>query len=400
MAHHNARHDADMQYAPVHGVGTSTAGWQQLVDLIEEVMADEDLLPQVIAGVRAMVSEVARLPVADMAGHTRALLTAATRALAARRGPTQAELAFVEELATTRASQGIGIEVVLGAIHLSERAIWARARELARSRGVDEGTLLDARELYDDWAEAVRSRLIRAHREARAVHGGARRDRDVEVMTRLLEGGSAAMLAAAEAGLPHSDGLWVLVARQAGPATELLRRLGAESATSLVVPLGDTVVGVLAARPVVRAAARAGDGVVGAAGPAGAEEVGAAHRLATATVQAAEVLGRTGLVHVAELATPVALLGRTDLATVLVARHAVARRQLGDGALAVARAVRTWLELDRDTAAAARALYVHENTVRNRIQRFAATTGIDPYGTFGAVDAWWLARAWLADEEA
>lgn len=381
---------------------TTAAGWQQLVDLIEEVMADEDLLPQVIGGVRAMVSEVAQLPVADMAGHTRALLTAATRALAARRGPTEAELAFVEELATTRASQGIGIEVVLGAIHLSERAIWTRARELARSRGVDEGTVLDARELYDDWAEAVRSRLIRAHREARSVHAGARHDRDLEVMTRLLEGGSAATLAAAEAGLPHAGGLWVLLARQGAPAADLLRRLGTEAATALVVATGDTVVGVLASRPVVRAGARTAVEVVGAvgvAGPVGAEEVGAAHRLATATVQAAEVLGRRGLVHVGEVASPVALLGRTDLAAVLVARHADARRELGDGAVPVARAVRAWLEADRDTAAAARDLYVHENTVRNRLQRFAATTGIDPYGTFGAVDAWWLARAWLADEE-
>ncbi|GIF41435.1 hypothetical protein [Actinoplanes xinjiangensis] len=64
--------------------------WTAVVDLIERVMGDEDLLPSVISGVRATVREVAVLPPSDIAGHTRALLTAATRALADRRGPTGA----------------------------------------------------------------------------------------------------------------------------------------------------------------------------------------------------------------------------------------------------------------------------------------------------------------------
>jgi hypothetical protein len=118
--------------------------WTAVVDLIERVMGDEDLLPSVISGVRATVREVSVLPPSDIAGHTRALLTAATRAMAARRGPTEAELSFVAELGVTRARQGVPIEAVLGAIHVAERAIWARAREVARAEGVSAERLLDA----------------------------------------------------------------------------------------------------------------------------------------------------------------------------------------------------------------------------------------------------------------
>lgn len=384
---------------------TSSPDWSGVVDLIEQVLAEDDLMASVVAGVRTVVQEVSSLPAADIAGHTRALLTAATRALAGRRGPTEAELAFVEELAVTRAGQGIPIEGVLGAIHVAERAIWARARELAQGRGLDPARLLDARELYDDWAEAVRRRLIRAHREARDAQdrsdrdpggwGGAQRIRDAELLRRLLEGGSAAVLAAAEAGLPPGGALWVLVARGSDQAaTAALERLAREHSPACAARVGDVVVAVVARRPLGRASET---GVVGLAGPVGPEEAGAAHRFATSAVAAAEATGRTGLVHVADVASVAAVLSRRDLATSLVARHRDGHARLGEHVIPVARAVRSWLECDRDTARAAGELFVHANTVRNRVQRFTQVTGLDPLDTFGAVDAWWLCHEWLAE---
>lgn len=80
--------------------------------------------------------------------------------------------------------------------------------------------------------------------------------------------------------------------------------------------------------------------------------------------------------------------------------HAHARRELGTAARAVAVAVRSWVEHDRDTAAAEADLSVHATTVRHRVHRFAELTGIDPQTTFGAIDAWWLSRAWLQEASA
>lgn len=375
--------------------------WSDVVDLVDRVLADEALLPQVVSGVRGMVQEVASLPVSDMAGHTRALLTAATRALAARRGPTEAELAFVEELAVTRASQGIPIEVVLGAIHVAERAIWGRAREISAEAGLAPELLLDARELYDDWAEEVRARLIRAHRETRAAANGLRRDRSAEILRRLLEGGSAAALASAEIGLPAAGGLWVLIARpDRGEGEQRLARAVGETrgatAPGVRGQVGDAAVAVVARRPAWRGE---DDAAVAVAGPVPPEEVGAAYRLALAALPAAESVGRAGLVHVSEVSAVAALLGRPDVAHALAAAHTPARSELGAALEPLARTVRSWVERDRDTEATASALFVHANTVRNRVQRFAAVTGIDPHSSFGAVEAWWLCRVWL-DEDA
>ncbi|MER7545221.1 helix-turn-helix domain-containing protein [Spirillospora sp. NPDC127506] len=366
------------------------ADWTPVIDLIERISGEEDLLPSVVAGVASLVREVSVLPPADIAGHTRALLAAATRAIAARRGPTEAELAFVAELGVTRARQGVPVEAVLSAIHVAERAIWSRAREAAAAAGVGEGLLLDARELYDDWAEAVRTRLIRAHRDAlRAAGAGPEREaRDAALLRRLLDGGSAAALAAAEAGLPAGGALWVLAARPSGADRDGPPPVRPPALSALLDGLRFAV----AARPPVSP----GGAPAGLAGPAEAENLAAARRLAVSALAAAEATGRTGVVHVAEVAVVAAAADRTDLTAILLDRYRAARAELGANAEPVACAVCAWLEEGRDVAAAAGRLFVHPNTVRNRVQRFAEVTGVDASDTFGGVNAWWLCRAWLA----
>ncbi|MFC6153837.1 helix-turn-helix domain-containing protein [Nocardioides yefusunii] len=398
-----------MSAAVTHGAGLTSgrpegagepAGWAAFVELMEHVLADETLLPQVVAGVRSMVTEVAFLPVSDMAGHTRALLTAGTRALAGRRGPTEAELAFVEELGVARAAQGIPVDVLLSAVHVSERVVWSRARETAAAAGLPPEVLLDARELYDDWAGVVRSRLIRAHREADAAAAGPGRDRRAVLLRRLLEGGSVAALAAAELGLP-SSGVWVAVTRGDGDGgLRRLARVAGETrgVTTLGVRgrVGGALVAVLGAAP---ASPGPEADVVAVAGPVAADELGAAHRQALAALTAAEAVRRAGVVHVAEVAAVAALLSRPDLEQVLVAGQEGAGRALGPSRAAVARTVRRWAECDRDAVAVAGELFVHPNTVRNRVQRFAEVTDIDPWSALGGMQAWWLARAWDDLEE-
>lgn len=375
--------------------GTVRSGdWDDVVALVEAVMADEDLVTTAISGVRQLVKEVATLPPADMAGQTRAMMAAATRALAGRRGPTEAELSFVEDLAVTRAQQGIPIEVVLAAIHISERAIWSRGREVAAELGLDPMRVLDARELYDDWAEAVRARLIRAHREAGTRSRGT--DREVEVVRRLLGGGTAGALAAAEAGLTPGRPVWVLAARGEG-AMPRLRKVAGPRPQAWAADLIDGSVA-FTARPPDELGQQAEEaGVIGVSGPVPVEEAGAAHRLATAAISAGLALGRRGLVPVADVAVVAALQGRADLAGVVAERYATAHRELGSQAPAVTRTVAAWLDAARDTEAAAATLFVHANTVRNRVQRFSEVTGLDLQHPQEAIQAWWLCELWSGD---
>ena len=372
----------------------TNADWAAVIELIEHVMTEEDLLTSAVASVRGSVREVAPLPAADIAGHTRGLLAAATRALADRRGPSEAELSFVAELAVTRARQDVPIEAVLTAVHVAARLVWSRAREIAAERGIPAETLLDVRELYEDWAEAVRGRLIGSYQAVKLAQGTRAGDRETVLLRRLLAGGSGAVLAAAEAGLP-GGGLWLIVARAdtESPAVGALQRRLRGQAQTLLSFDGGFLVAVTARQP---APGLAGTEVTaGLAGPGEAGALPALRRLALAALTAAELTGRARPTHIAEVAVLAAVADRPDLAGALLERHAAARAALGAQLRPVATAVRAWLEADRDTAQAGERLFVHPNTVRNRLQRFTEVTGIDPAGTVGGLNAWWLCRTWL-----
>jgi hypothetical protein len=367
-----------------------TAPWSEIADLIESVAGSGTLVAEAVEEVRATQPQMATLDAGDVARHTRALLAAATRAIAARRGPTDAELSFVEDLAVTRARQGIPIEAVLAAIHVAERRIWAAARERARADGVPQGQVLDARELYDDWAESVRTRLIVAHRRAEASARTTGQDRPGRLLRRLLDGGAAAALAAAEAGLP-TGALHVLVVpdvrgdRAAALVTAFRTRGAGGAADGSVVGVVGTVTDELRADL---------DGLAcGVAGPGVAEEVPALRRLAAAAADVAREQGLSGPTPVADVAVAVALNGRADLAAALVDRHRPALASLGRKAVDTAATVRVWVECGQDADAAAARLFVHPNTVRNRVGAMAEASGLDPRDPVDAVTLWWLARS-------
>ena len=374
--------------------------WGALVALIEQVASTADLMDQVARDVRGSIKEISGLDAAEVSRSTRGLFAASTAAIAERRGPTEAELSFVAALGTTRARQGIPIEAVLHAIHVAERRIWARAREVARGCGVDPFLLLEARELYDDWTQAVRGRLLAAHAAARGSRAGelpSARDAQALLLARLLQGGSAAALAAAEAGLPQA-GLVVLVAvtvTEAEERTLTARRL-AGPAPAVVARNGSELVAVLSGPPRARALAGV-DRVVGQSGPGAATEVPVLRELAAAAAAAGAERGRTGLVPVASVASLIAVADRADLARVLTEHHRAALAGLGRHAAATIGTVRAWIECGCDANAAAAREFVHPNTVRNRVEALTRATGSRATDALALTDLWWLCRTWQAD---
>lgn len=364
---------------------SDATGWDEIVALIESVASTPKVLTAAVDEVRAASRVIATLDAADVARRTRDLMTAATRAIAARRGATEAELAFVEDLAVTRARQGIPISEVLSAIHVASRRIWAETGALARELGVDSALLLQARELYDDWAEAVRQRLLTAHHAAEVAARLPHRDRDDEVVRRLLQGGSAAVLAAAEAGIAP-DSVWVGVAGD----SETIRPVRSWLRSSGVLGVDDGTVVLVASR---MPGGDPGSGVaLGVAGPGDVREVPQLRRLASAAATASMILGRAGAVHVADVAPVAALIDRPDLGVALVNRHHAAVTALGPHREPTLDTVRLWLENGRDANRAARAAYVHPNTVRNRVHTLCSATGLNPGDTFEAAALWWLCR--------
>jgi hypothetical protein len=373
----------------------TSGAWAGIVRLVDVLAGDGSLVDEAVRDVQHSVAELGRLDRADIARHTRALLAAAIRAIADRRGPTEAELAFVEDLAVTRARQGVPIHDVLTAIHVAQRHVWSRARSLAGGAGVEAGLLMDARDLYDDWSEQVRARLIVAHRRTEIGQAQSQRDRDVQLVHRILEGGSAAALAAAEAGLPPTEPLWVVRTRPTDTidAAGLEEQLRTDHA-DLFARVEEDLVGLL-----VRAPRPDGDPAVpvGVAGPLPVEEADVGAAWSQAALEGAATLGRTGLHEVGDVAVTAALRSRPDLARAVVDRRLGGLRTDTAFARDMAETVVAHVERDRNVEATAHALFVHPNTVRHRLKRFEELTGLRPDSSFDAIAAWWSLRQWLEE---
>lgn len=365
--------------------------WRPIVELIDAVTADPAVIDQAVRDVRVAVPDVGRLRPEDIARHTRSLLAAAVRAIADRRGPTTAELDFIEGLAVVRAQQQIPVGSVLTAVHVASRPVWRRSRELAAERGVPLELLIDARDLYDDWAEQVRARLIVAHRDAELDRARSLRDRRVELLRRALDGGPVAAVAVTEAGLDASRPVWVVHATppDEAAAARLEVALRGEAA-DLFATLDGVLVGVVQRRP---DPPQPGLGSpVGVVGPVSADELDVAALRARWTHDAAVLEGAQGVRSWDRSAAMVALASRPDLATALAT--SLGDRLAGEGrfAAALAATVVAYVEHDLRVDPTAASLYVHPNTVRHRLRRFTDLTGLPLTGVVDAATAWWLLR--------
>ncbi|MTV27907.1 PucR family transcriptional regulator [Nitriliruptoraceae bacterium ZYF776] len=371
----------------------SRAAWQPIVALLDRLAGEPALVDEAVREVRAQVPAVGRLPAEDVARQTRALLAAAVRAIAERRGPSDAELAFIEQLAVTRADQQVPIDAVLTAIHLAGRRIWLRARAVAAELDIGPEQVLDARELFDDWSEQVRTRLLVSHRAAELARAASLRDRRVALLRRALSGGTAAPGAVGEAGLPAA-GLWVVTSEpvddaDAGRMEPALRA----GVTDLFGVLEGRLVGVLAARP------ESGEGPavgVGCAGPVEAGRLDLAARWARLAVGVAgaggAASGAPALVDVTDVPVAAALLGEVPLGRHLAACAGEGLAGEGEFAQVLCDTVVAFVERGAQVGPTAEALVVHPNTVRHRLRRFTAVTGLGLDDPFAAVAAWWLAR--------
>jgi DNA-binding PucR family transcriptional regulator len=366
--------------------------WQPIIELIDLVTSDPTVIDEAVRDVQVGVVEIGRLAPEDVRRHTRALLAAAVRAIAERRGPSDAELDFIADLAVARARQQVPIQAVLTAVHVASRPVWQRARALAEEREVPLSLLVDARDLYDEWAEQVRARLIVAHRDAELSRTQSLHDRRAALLQRALEGGAAAALAVAEAGLPAAGPLWVVHSEPSDDAAagQLEERLRTD-VQDLFGRVDDALVGVLGRQPRARV-----EEVVGLAGPFGPDELDVAALWARWAHGGADARGRRGVVALDEVGVEAAMVSRPALGHALAARRLEPLLAEGDFADAVARTVIAYAEHDRRVDATAASLFVHPNTVRHRLRRFGDLTGLELDSTFGTVAAWWAARSWMA----
>ena len=168
----------------------------------------------------------------------------------------------------------------------------------------------------------------------------------------------------------------------------LLQHLGVAVPNSHTRPLvgqvGQDVVGISPTRPTPLSGA-----VTAVAGPVNVSSIPSAFAEATRVLRVALRYRRMGVVDSASLSVRMAVEQQPDVGRLLHQRYVLRTAGQGPTGADLLETVRTWMHRHRSIPETARALSVHENTVRSRLARFADLTGADLTNTDALVEVWW-----------
>ncbi|MGT2424784.1 PucR family transcriptional regulator [Amnibacterium kyonggiense] len=374
-----------MSYRRTDAAQASTTGWSRLSELMRQFVSDAPGLEEAMAArIRSAVPAYAE----GSAFPSSALLASCASHVAFIRGAgTEAGENGPHAIGADRARAGVPLATVLSAYRVGAQVIWEQLAAYARRSGdadVDDLVELASETwlMHDEfasamergWLDAEQSRLIRAHRERASVVDS--------IVRSTTESPSHLWEAVDRLGLPRVGDFVIVVVRveQLGvdPLPGVERRLERQQVASAWLLRSEMLVGVvLMTAPnadaalhslLVEAGATCGISPVRDDYAQGAQ----AFRFAAAAA-AASPTGRT--TRFADVPMAVVVAAAPD-----VAREVSAGVLSGVLALpeeersTMLETIRAWFEADGSTADTAAALYLHPNSVRNRLKRWEALT--------------------------
>ncbi len=351
---------------------------------------------------------------ADVREHCRLHVDLLLGTLRRSEGPDRADLEFAREAAARRVRQGIPLDGLLQAFRIGHRTLWqAILDEVEPSRAGREAaiTLAGAAMAYIDVASThVAEAYMRESGQLAELGNRLRRD----LLENLLAGRLPDEAETEALGLDIGRDTMLLVAVAAplaaseadehalAQAADSLRD-GAGSRPLVVVRQGEVVAvmplpdaDLTQARTALERATAGGrqKGVAQVAiglssvcrGPA---------EVAQRYLEAHQALGRTDaerpIVSLSELSPFEHLVAAADRSTRASIRTRAGALTEGRSDVLM-RTLRAFLDADLDVASAARALYVHPNTVRYRLRRIGERTGLDPRRFSDQVELLTIAR--------
>ncbi|WP_250282832.1 PucR family transcriptional regulator [Frankia sp. CiP1_Cm_nod2] len=292
-----------------------------------------------------------------------------------------------------RALQGIPSEDVVEAYRRVLSVLRDAFIEEAVAAGADPWAVLTGARRLWDLTDRFSSVLVSARQQVEI--DAARRDERhrMAFLHRILTGG-ADPAELVEGGAVHGilpdREYWVLRCRQRPEGVQRLIRQLEPAGTGvgfrpLITMFDDDVVGISAIRPVPH-----DDAVIAVAGPVTLTGVPQAFAEATRVLNVAVRYRRTGVVDSSSLSVRAAVEQQAELGEQLFRRYVTRLSgRSGSASAEILETVRTYLRERRSVAAAARALSVHENTVRYRLERYQTITGADLADTDTLVEVWW-----------
>ncbi|MEW2352912.1 helix-turn-helix domain-containing protein [Spirillospora sp. NPDC029432] len=300
------------------------------------------------------------------------------------RNPVTADAAAV---GADRAERGIPVEDVMHAYRIGVRTVWERFAREARRNDADPGEILMLAERVWAWADGVMVRAAREHRRVdleTALDAQQRRGAFIRALLSGTLDRAGLHLQAAAFGLNADREYVPFRARGGTDARAIVTALVPYFPhTSPPVTLVDgDVAGLLARRP----GPKVPDDVVVGIGPSvrPADAVSAFGRASRALDTAAR-FRLSGVYDLADLGLRSSVVSEDEIGTLLYERYLAPLQDLPD----IERTVVTYLSGGMHVDDAARALFIHPNTLRNRLRRFEELTGADLRDHATLAELWW-----------
>ncbi|GAA1457008.1 hypothetical protein GCM10009619_08530 [Williamsia maris] len=336
-----------------------------------------------------------RIPVYDLIArdeierNTRAVLHIVLRQV--RSDTPQINTTELAELARRWSTQQIPLELVAHSIQVGARLLAKIVRARATEQGMSPEVIDDLQDMMWHWATSY-SAVINAVLQEDAVSLAARRS---TFLRRLVEGEfvpTSLPARLAEHGVQPDHRYRVVCADHDDPRFDSeVRATIRLRCGSRDVPVVDAVVDSYYVALLPSLPDDLELGALVAVGPAELPvDAGTSYRRARHTLDIAARFDRTGLVHLAGLGALPLLAFDDDTARDLADVHLAPLRERGDVGAEIIDTVASFLRHDRRVEDTAAALFLHRNTVRNRVSRFGSLTGLDLDRTDDLVLTWWL----------
>jgi hypothetical protein len=348
---------------------------------------------EIVAAIRAEVDGLADLTPEVMTGLVKADLDRAIEAISTRRLPTDEELADLAATAANLARSGIAVETVLRARRVAIRRSCELLREVGAEAGLDPASQVECIYRMWEWADAMQVADAEAHRSAeREMNGRGEEGRAWFVRSLLL----GTLSPSEVSGRASAYGLLpgqLYRAFRARPASEagmraLSRAIESTGAGNGHGVLMATIDGDLCG-VVTRPPRLSGEGLVGLGSETDLAHLDSSFEHANRALETAVAFSYDGVVAMEDLSLRPAIMSEGHLGERLVNRYLDPLHELGEFGATLEETVREYLAHGMRIDESAKALFVHPNTLRHRLDRFQQLTGADLRNTEDVLEIWW-----------
>jgi hypothetical protein len=349
---------------------------------------------EIVAAIRGEIAAFADIDVEEIRRMAASDIRRGQAAMAERRLPTQDELDASAAVTAGLARAGVPLDAINQSRRIAVRRIFDVWRERASTGGADPSAQVEYLYTLWNWTDAITARAASAYRQVEVEVEGRDEDQRAWYLRGVLDGSLSPLEAqsrAAAYGLLPGGRYTALRARPGAEVDvrQLQRSIETSGATDdgglLAAVVDGHVWGLVSRTPAIAG----GQGVVGLGTAVDLSGAAASFALATRALDTATAFGRAGVVSIDDLSLRPVILSEDHLGERLIRRYLGPLRELGEFGATLELTIQEYLAGGMRIDDSAKALIIHPNTLRHRIDRFQQLTGADLRRTEDVIEVWW-----------